>query len=165
MTDSRERDAAGRALNARPRDELGRPLPRGSIGVPRIPDDATYTPEQALITAQDLLNRGRAFHAHEVFESVWKSSAAADRWMWRALAQLAVGITHAQRENRSGAIALLRRAADTIDRPALHDVDGVALAAHARALADYLEAGGEPAAAALSPRLTRGQSEDKPFTN
>ena len=67
--DRRERDAAGRALNARPRDELGRPLPRGSVGVPRIPEDAVYTPEQGLATAQRLLDAGRPFHAHEVLEA------------------------------------------------------------------------------------------------
>lgn len=165
MTDHRERDPSGRALNARPRDELGRPLPRGSVGVPRISEDAVYTPEQALSTAQDLLNRGRAFHAHEVFESVWKSSAEPERWLWRALAQLAVGITHVQRGNRSGAIALLRRAAEAIDRPNTHEVDGVALAAHARALADRLEAGDDPAAGALAPQLVRGGSEDRSSTN
>jgi uncharacterized protein len=144
-------------MNARPRDELGRPLPRGSTGIPRIPEDAAYTPAEALALAQDLLDRGRAFHAHEVFEAVWKSVAPEDRWLWRSLAQLAVGITHVQRGNRAGAEALLRRAADGLDRPdAPHGVDAAALATHALALADLLHAGGDPEPAALRPRLNNG---------
>ena len=35
----RDRDDAGRPHSARPRDALGRPLPRGSRGVARIPDE------------------------------------------------------------------------------------------------------------------------------
>ena len=32
MTSDRDRDAEGRARNARPRDALGRPLPYGAVG-------------------------------------------------------------------------------------------------------------------------------------
>jgi uncharacterized protein len=150
----RERDASGRALNARPRDELGRPLPRGATGVPRIPEDAEYTPEEALALAQELLDRGLAFHAHEVFEAVWKSVAPEERWLWRSLAQLAVGITHVLRGNRAGAEALLRRASYGLAHPGTwHGVDGSALSAHARALADVLRAGDDPDPATLTPRL------------
>ena len=35
----RDRDAAGRPRNARPRDELGRPLQYGAAGVEGMPDD------------------------------------------------------------------------------------------------------------------------------
>jgi len=62
----RDRDAAGRARNARPRDGLGRPLPRGAAGDERIPDDLVLPPAQALGLAQQLLDEGRPFHAHEV---------------------------------------------------------------------------------------------------
>ena len=48
----RDRDAAGRARNARPRDALGRPLPRGATGDRRIPDDLVLPPAQALQLAQ-----------------------------------------------------------------------------------------------------------------
>ena len=54
------------------------------------------------------------FHAHEVFEDAWKLAGASERQLWRGLAQLAVGLTHAARGNRAGAAALLRRAAGTI---------------------------------------------------
>ncbi len=63
---ARDRDAAGRARNARPRDGLGRPLPRGAAGDERIPDDLVLPPPEALRLAQQLLDEGRPFHAHEV---------------------------------------------------------------------------------------------------
>ena len=51
MTD-RDRDATGRARNARPRDGLGRPLPRGELGSERVPDDLVLPPQQSLAEAQ-----------------------------------------------------------------------------------------------------------------
>jgi hypothetical protein len=110
----RDRDAAGRARNARPRDAAGRPLPRDAAGAPRIPEDARYEPAAALAEGQRLLDGGRPFPAHEVFESVWKNSPESERDLWQALAQAAVGVTHLQRGNRTGAATLLRRAADRL---------------------------------------------------
>ena len=110
----RDRDAAGRARNARPRDALGRPLPRGATGDKRIPDDLALPPTQALQLAQELLDSDRPFHAHEVLEASWKSAPAAERDLWQGLAQIAVGLTHAQRGNARGASALLRRGADRV---------------------------------------------------
>jgi uncharacterized protein len=108
----RDRDAAGRARNARPRDELGRPLPRSApADVPRIPDDLVISPGEAAEAGARLLAEGRPFHAHEVFEAAWKSVPGPERELWRGLAQIAVGITHARRGNPGGAVALLRRGA------------------------------------------------------
>jgi uncharacterized protein len=106
---ARDRDSAGRARNARPRDALGRPLPRGTPGDERIPDDLVLPPAEALTLAQDLLDAGRPFHAHEVLEASWKAAPAAERDLWQGLAQIAVGLTHARRGNARGAAALLRR--------------------------------------------------------
>ena len=89
----RDRDSSGRPRNARPRDELGRPLPPGAPGTDRIPDDLSLPPAESLALAQSLLDRGRAFHAHEVLEASWKQAPAAERELWRGLAQLAVGLT------------------------------------------------------------------------
>ena len=69
----RDRDDAGRPRSARPRDSLGRPLPYGSEGAPRIPDDLDLAPTETLAYAQDLLDRGQAFSAHEVLEAAWKN--------------------------------------------------------------------------------------------
>lgn len=91
----RDRRADGRAQNQRPRDRYGRPLPYGAPGVPRVPDDAEFSPTEGLREAQRLLDEGYAFHAHEVLEAVWKSVDGPQRELWRGLAQVAVGVTHA----------------------------------------------------------------------
>jgi hypothetical protein len=65
----RDRDESGRPRSTRPRDALGRPLPQGSEGIPRIPDDLELSPLETLAYAQDLLDRGLAFNAHEVLEA------------------------------------------------------------------------------------------------
>jgi len=111
----RDRDAAGRPRNARPRDGLGRPLDRETRGEPVMPDDLRLEPGEAVLAAQRLIDAGRPFHAHEVLEATWKSAPPDQRDLWRGLAQLAVGLTHARRGNGRGAVALLRRGAGAVD--------------------------------------------------
>jgi uncharacterized protein len=112
---TRDRDPAGRPRNARPRDELGRPLPRTAAGdALRVPDDLRVTPAEAAALGGSLLAEDRPFHAHEVFEAAWKSSSGPDRELWRGLAQIAVGLTHARRGNARGAVTLLRRGAGRV---------------------------------------------------
>ncbi|BFV60832.1 hypothetical protein KCMC57_up59360 [Kitasatospora sp. CMC57] len=108
----RDRDAAGRARNGRPRDGLGRPLPYGAQGAPRQPEGVQRSAERTLTEAQQLLDAGMPFHAHEVLEDRWKAAPGPERPLWRALAQYAVGLTHAARGNPTGAAALLARAAE-----------------------------------------------------
>jgi hypothetical protein len=112
----RDRDADGRPRNARPRDGLGRPLPRDGSGVERVPDGLVLPPVEALAEAQRLLDGGRPFHAHEVLEGVWKAAPDAERDLWQGLAQLAVGLTHLLRGNPIGAGAVLSRGRDRIAR-------------------------------------------------
>jgi uncharacterized protein len=134
----RDRDDAGRARNARPRDALGRPLPYGTEGEERAPEGVPRSPDEALDEAQRLLDAGRPFHAHEVLEDQWKSAPDAERQLWRGLAQLAVGLTHAARDNRTGAITLLERGAVNIDPFAAappHGIDVAGLVRWARELA------------------------------
>ena len=115
MSGPRDRDRAGRPRNARARDELGRPLPRGAVSdALRIPDDLVVTPAEAAALGGSLLAEGRPFHAHEVFEAAWKSAPGSDRELWRGLAQIAVGLTHARRGNARGAVTLLRRGAAAV---------------------------------------------------
>jgi len=156
---TRDRDPAGRAKNARPRDGLGRPLPRGMTGVPTTPEDLVLPPAEALREASRLLDLGRPFHAHEVLEGTWKAAEEAERELWRGLAQLAVGITHARRGNTPGAIRLLTRAADRIEPygpAAPHDVAVPALVAWARSTADRLGSGARIAVSEWSPPLVTG---------
>ncbi len=111
----RDRDDTGRARNARPRDGLGRPLPYDASGVERQPEGVPRTPAESLAEAQRLLDDGKPFHAHEVLEDAWKAAPEAERELWRGLAQLAVGLTHAARGNTKGAKALITRGARNIE--------------------------------------------------
>jgi hypothetical protein len=79
--------------------------------VPHVPDDLEVSPAEAAELGGRLLAEGRPFHAHEVFEAAWKSVPGPERELWRGLAQIAVGLTHARRGNARGAAALLRRGA------------------------------------------------------
>ena len=139
----RDRDAVGRARNARPRDALGRPLPYGSRGVERQPEGVLRTPDESLAEAQRLLDAGRPFEAHEVLEDAWKGSTGPEEQLWRGLAQLAVGATHAARGNTTGARSLLKRGAANIapfagDPP--YGVDVAGLMRWASRLSDALAA-------------------------
>ena len=153
----RDRDEAGRARSARPRDAYGRPLPRDAEGEERVPEDYTAAPAEALAEAQRLLDADRPFHAHEVLEAAWKSAPSEERELWQGLAQLAVGLTHVRRGNARGAKTLLRRAADRIAPydPAPHGIDATGLARRARDLADHLDRDGLEAItdAELAPPL------------
>jgi hypothetical protein len=128
MDADRDRDAAGRARNARPRDALGRPLPHGAVGEERAPEGVRRTPTEALTEAQRLLDAGRPFHAHEVLEDAWKQSPEPERQLWRGLAQLAVGQTHLLRGNARGAETLLDRGAGNIERYAVAPPYGIDVA-------------------------------------
>jgi len=110
MAEPRDRDEAARARQARPRDELGRPLPYGSAGVMPVPEEA-LPPGEALAVARRLVREGRPFSAHEVLEARWKTAPATERELWQGLAQLCVALTHAARGNTTGATRLLDRAA------------------------------------------------------
>jgi uncharacterized protein len=151
----RDRDESGRPRSDRPRDALGRPLPRGSEGVPRIPDDLDLPPAETLALAQNLLDRGLAFNAHEVLEAAWKNGPDDERTLWQALAQLAVGITHVQRSNGKGAVTVLRRASAglALDGTAPYDIDVAGLADYVDVLIDYLAASAAITPERLTPRL------------
>ncbi|MFE3634588.1 DUF309 domain-containing protein [Streptomyces cellostaticus] len=159
--DGRDRDADGRARNARPRDGLGRPLPYGADGVERQPEGVVRTARETVAEAQALLDAGRPFHAHEVFEDAWKSGPAVERTLWRGLAQLAVGLTHAARGNATGGARLLRRGAGAVEEWELareegrpHGIDLAGLVVWARELAGRVERGPGPVDAAdEAPRL------------
>ena len=156
----RDRDSAGRARNARPRDALGRPLPRGAPGDERIADDLVLPPAAALELAQDLLDAGRPFHAHEVLEASWKTAPAAERDLWQGLAQIAVGLTHARRGNARGAVTLLRRGGQRVSGyagAAPHGIDAAAVCAAASELATRIETEGLAGAGPITVRVAPGR--------
>jgi hypothetical protein len=158
---ARDRDGAGRARSARPRDGLGRPLPYGADGVARQPEGVVRAPEQTVAEAQELLDAGKPFHAHEVFEDAWKSGPREEEALWRGLAQLAVGLTHCARGNVTGGPRLLRRGAGAVEEWAAdsgrrrpYGMDLAGLVGWARGLAGDVESGGGAVdAGARAPRL------------
>lgn len=148
---SRDRDAGGRARNARPRDGLGRPLPRGAVGdAEQVPDDIDLGVDESVALAQRYLDEGHPFHAHEVLEALWKTRHPDERDLWQGLAQVAVGLTHALRGNTTGATTLLRRGVGRIGNYAgdPHDIDVAGVISWAEQLAANPTA---VAAAALAP--------------
>jgi hypothetical protein len=112
---TRDRDEQGRPRQARPRDELGRPLPYGAQGVEPVSEDP-LPPLETVRFAQELLDQGRPFSAHEVFEARWKDAPEEEHDLWQGLAQLCVGLTHALRGNTTGAERLLERGHGRLER-------------------------------------------------
>jgi predicted metal-dependent hydrolase len=96
-----------------------------------------------LALADEYLTAGRPFAAHEVLETAWKHRPVAERDLWQGLAQVAVGLTHQQRGNETGAVALLRRGVEHLSRAtdAIGECDPRRIAAEAAQTADLLEAG------------------------
>ena len=85
----------------------------------------------------------------------------AERELWRGLAQIAVGLTHAQRGNARGAVALLRRGAGRVSGYAAappHGIDAAGVARASTDLAAQIEAAGDAAVITPGPgiSLTRG---------
>ncbi|SDP36060.1 hypothetical protein SAMN04515671_3879 [Nakamurella panacisegetis] len=155
---ARDRDQAGTARNARPRDKLGRPLPYGTAGVARQPEGVRRTPVETLLEAQRLLDDGYPFHAHEVFEDAWKLSDGPEREWWKALAQFAVGVTHLARGNTRGAVALLQRSSRALEAlPGIppFGIDAAAVRAWSTSVVDALSDGSTaPAGLPAAPRVT-----------
>lgn len=108
MTGDRDRDAAGRPRQERPRDALGRPLPYGTAGVEPVSEEP-LPPSETLVSARSLVEEGRPFAAHEVLEARWKAGPSEERDLWQGLAQICVALTHAARGNSVGAARLLER--------------------------------------------------------
>jgi hypothetical protein len=98
-----------------------------------------------------------------VLEAAWKAAPPAERDVWQALAQIAVGLTHALRGNARGAAALLRRGIKRLDGyPDLgpYGIDVAGLRTHGNQLARIIESGGLASldAADLAVRLRAGGS-------
>jgi hypothetical protein len=146
VTDARDRNAAGRPESARPRDATGKPLARNAGPSWRerlraLDEARALPPREAIAEAERLVLTGQPFYAHEVLEGPWHLAEPAERAFWQGLAQVAVGLTHAQRGNVTGARSLLRSGAEKL---AGYDDghEGVAVSrvvATARALADRAE--------------------------
>jgi hypothetical protein len=92
-----------------------------------------------------------------VLEASWKASPPAERQLWQGLAQVAVGLTHAQRGNARGAVALLRRGGERVAGYAASPPHGIAAAQIARfaaGLAGQIERDGLAATATATLRVS-----------
>src|SRR5437899_3809799 len=105
-SDARERDVAGRPKNARPRDSLGRPLPRGAENA-MVEEELPADPERLLDIGIEHFNARRFFQAHETWETAWHPSPADERDFWQGLTQVAGGLTHYQRGSPKGSEPVL----------------------------------------------------------
>jgi predicted metal-dependent hydrolase len=122
--------------------------------VPPVQDDPNRSPAATLALADEYLAEGRPFAAHEVLEGAWKHRPERERDLWQGLAQVAVGLTHLQRDNPTGAIALLRRGVERLAGQAgiVAECDPDRIAAEAATIAD-LVAARDPAALAWAAEL------------
>jgi hypothetical protein len=135
-------------------------------GEEQIPDDLALSPAESLAAAQRLIDAGRPFQAHEVLEAAWKSAPDAERDLWQGLAQITVGLTHAQRGNATGAAALLRRGTGRVrgyvasGTLAPHGIDAARISVTADNLASRIERDGLATLSPsdLTPRLNPGAS-------
>lgn len=99
----------------RPRDELGRPLPAGSPNRLAVDDLDGLSAAEANALALAHFDAGRYFLAHEAWEAAWlESKGTASEALFKGLAQLGAGYTHAARGNAHGMRILLERALDSI---------------------------------------------------
>ena len=144
---------------ARPRDELGRPLPWGSENRLPMEDFDSLSREENHRLAIRYWNDRSFFPAHEAWEAAWKQSKGTDEEeLFKGLSQLGAGYVHWGRENHHGAKTLLRRGLGRVrrygDRRLGIDLAGIVRAA--REDADRVEAAqeaGEPMPRLHPPRL------------
>ncbi len=159
----RDRDPAGRARNARPRDEFGRPLPHGAAGVQRVDETLVLSPSESIDEAQRFFDQERPFHAHEILEAAWKSAPDDERDLWQGLAQIAVGLTHRQRHNGRGAVTLLRRGIGRLTPYAArspHRLRVAGIITDMTALADGIERDGPGHHTGKALRLLEGDTQE-----
>jgi uncharacterized protein len=154
----RDRRPDGRPEQARPRDRTGRPLPYDTDETELLEEWEYDTVEEALEIGVRLWDEQRLFEAHECLEDVWHAAPDDDRDFWQGVIQIAVAGVHHQRDNPTGAAALLDRAREKLERyPAVHrGVDVAALVEHARAGAQHIREDGSSVPAPPFPALAGG---------
>jgi hypothetical protein len=133
-------------------DGAGHGSAAAAPGSAAVTPGGLLAPGEAAGIGGSLLLDGHPFHAHEVFEDAWKAASGPERDLWRGLAQVAVGLTHARRGNARGAVALLTRGADRLrdyagqagppGSPAPYGIDVAFAASRAAELAARIERDG-----------------------
>jgi predicted metal-dependent hydrolase len=94
----------------RPRDEFGRPLPRGAKNRLQLANFDALSVDENHLLGIDYLNAGNYFGAHEAWETAWRmSKGSEEEEFFKGFSQLGAGYTHYARGNPTGACALLSR--------------------------------------------------------
>ncbi|MCA1572453.1 MAG: DUF309 domain-containing protein [Chloroflexi bacterium] len=119
----------------------GSNLPRGRTA-PLDPAEHARLFRQAV----SLFNGVRYWHAHEVWETLWRAAPDEDRDFYQGLIQVAAGLLHLQRRNLRGARNKLREGLDKLYsyQPAHHGVFVNELIGEAKRLLDDLDNGHLP---------------------
>ena len=135
----------------RPRDELGRPLPKGSPNRLQLEDFEALSLDENRRLAVRYFDEGQFFGAHEAWEACWnQTKGAADEEFFKGLSQLGASYTHYRRGNAQGAQMLMRRGLGRIGPygPRHRGLDVAALVAaaadHAQRMAAAAHAGEAP---------------------
>lgn len=151
----------------RPRDEFGRPLEPGEPTRLPLPDFDAMTVDEAHAWALRFFAEGNYFGAHEAWETAWRMvKGASEEEVFKGLAQVGAGMTHWQRGNPHGVVALLDRGLGRLGRlgPVFRDVDMAQFMARLvpvrdRAAAAEREGAALPPLSAFPvPMLPRGQA-------
>ena len=109
MTVDRDRDARGRARNQRPRDDFGRPMPYGAEGSSGCRTTWCWRRTRRSPRRSATSTRATRSRRTRCSRRAGSPPPTSERGLWRALAQICVGLTHAQRRNLTGASSLLSR--------------------------------------------------------
>lgn len=132
-------------------------LPPGRIA-PLDPIEA----ERLFREGISLFNGVRYWHAHEAWETLWRSAPDDERDFYQGLIQVAAGLLHLQRRNLRGARNKLSEGLDKLApyRPAHKGVFVNELMGEARRLLNDLEAGYLPYLIPPTIRFTDSVSPD-----
>ena len=104
-----------RNKSERPRDRLGRPMPRDAEGELELEDFDALSLEENHELGRRHAEAGRWFPAHEAWETAWKQARETDEAeLFKGLSQMGAGYVHLLRGNAHGAATLLRRASRRI---------------------------------------------------
>jgi predicted metal-dependent hydrolase len=131
-------------------------LPRG-----RTPPLEPAEVERLFHTAVALFNGARYWHAHEAWETLWRSATDEERDFYQGLIQVAAGLLHLQRRNMRGARNKLTEGLEKLRpyQPAHRGIFVNELIGEARRLLDDLESGHLPY---LIPPVIRVTDADQP---
>jgi uncharacterized protein len=131
-------------------------LPRG-----RTPPLEPAEVERHFHTAVALFNGARYWHAHEAWETLWRSATDEERDFYQGLIQVAAGLLHLQRRNMRGARNKLTEGLDKLRpyQPAHRGIFVNELIGEARRLLDDLVSGHLPY---LIPPVIRVTDADQP---